>query len=166
MLVERVLGNLEADAAPAGVTIDWLDLTWSQCIGRALRGTTRGGRMIRVLLPVGFRGLRHGDILYMGVEKDWAAVHVLPTSVLVAPLSDPVLAARVALELGNLHVPVEIGSVQITVLPDSPTEAVFRRYGVTARPELRRFQPDPCSTRAIPLRSPRFEIARVALDPR
>jgi urease accessory protein UreE len=93
-------------------------------------------------------------------EQIVIAVNALPATVLVAPIPDGLLAARVALELGNLHVPVEIGAGQIVALPDGPTEAVLRRHGVPFRTELRRFEPEPCSTKAIPVRSPEFQIRR------
>jgi len=159
MLIECILGNVDNAGSPPGADIDWIDLTWSQCVGRAVRGTTRGVRPVRVLLPIGSPPLRHGDILRSDDEVV-IAVNALPTTVLVASIEDSMVAAQVALELGNLHVPVEIGAAEILALPDGPTEAVFRNYGVRATTELRRFQPEPCSTKSIPVRGPAFEIRR------
>jgi urease accessory protein UreE len=101
---------------------------------------TRGGRPVRILLPLG-AGLRHGDVL----ADDGAClvvVHVEPADVLVVRPRTPAELARVALEIGNLHAPVAVDGDELLVIPDGPIEAVLGELGVPHERQARRFIPD------------------------
>src|SRR5215217_1642800 len=143
MLFDRVVGNIESNATGSLVGRAWdvLDLTWRECARRAVRGRSRAGRDVGILLPPGVT-LRHGDALAAGAAGDVLVISVIPCDVGVAEFSDPSLMAAAALELGNLHVPAEVGSASsLLMLPDGPVRGVLDRYATSWRPEVRRFQP-------------------------
>ena len=141
MLCDQVLGNVDADPSRyEGKTLDPLPLSWRDCTRRAVRGRTEGGRSIGVLLPRGAR-LHHADVL---LESGTYAVfvNVQPCDVLVADFVDGVAIACAALELGNLHVPVEVtNDLQLVTLPDGPSRAALECYAADVRHEVRRFTP-------------------------
>jgi urease accessory protein UreE len=144
MLCDRVLGNVGSDDAGrfAGRPTDVLELTWRDCLRRAVRGRTNGGLPIGILLPRRTR-LRHGDVLADdAVAGTLVVVDVQPCEVWVADFADSTTLATAALELGNLHVPVEVAAPQsLVTLPDGPVRAVFDRLARSWRSEVRRFEP-------------------------
>jgi urease accessory protein UreE len=142
MICEAVLGNLYDGSFPATAAApnDWLDLQWHHCVRRALRACTRGGTQLRILLPVG-RSLRHGDVLRRDDTGATVAVNVLPTTVLIARPRDARRGWSIALELGNLHIPVEVTDEEIILLPNGPGEGVLKRHGEPYQNQLRRFAP-------------------------
>jgi urease accessory protein len=147
MLCDRVLGNVDSDAAGhySGRAGDVLELSWRECARRAVRGRTTSGRAIGVLLPRGDH-LRHGDVIADDHAMGLVVVSVVPCEVWVAEFADAALLAAAALELGNLHVPVEVvadGSLPpaLVTLPDGPTRGVLDRLAAIWRTEVRRFQP-------------------------
>ncbi|HSI34819.1 MAG TPA: hypothetical protein VK986_14625 [Tepidisphaeraceae bacterium] len=146
MLIERVLGNLATQTSVDEAGIDWLDLTWPECHLRALRKPTRSGRLLRVLLPV-LTPLRHGDILIRDGTTT-VAVHVRPAAVLVARPPTPTALARLALDLGNLHIPTEVEADTVIVHDDGPARAALARHGLSFDCVARRFAPEPCSVPA------------------
>jgi urease accessory protein UreE len=179
MLVDRILRNLD-DAAPAAAQapgasspparpeIDWLDLTWRDCARRSFRKRTRGGREVRVLLPPGTR-VRHRDVLIephptpAGVaDAPVVAVNLRLAELRVAAPASPADLARLALELGNLHVPVQVrdDTGELLLLPDGPTDALLARLGIPTRIESHRFTPEPCSIRSLPAESVNLSITR------
>lgn len=142
MLCDRVLGNV-ATISPdrlADRAVDTLDVTWRDCARRAVRGTTRGGVSVGVLLPLG-QSLRHGDVLFEDHVR-LVVASVIPVEVWVAGFETASSMAAAALELGNLHVPVEVAEgTTLIALPDGPTRGVFDRRAVKWQPQLRRFAP-------------------------
>lgn len=142
MLCDRILDNL---ASPTGAVqaanraVDYLDVTWSDLHRRSIRSVTRGGQRVGVLLPLKTR-LRHGDILFVDDARVIAVNH-LPCDVLVARPPTARQMGLVASELGNLHLPVDVGDAEITTIPDGPAEAVFRAHAVPFRAENRQFSP-------------------------
>jgi urease accessory protein len=142
MLCERVLGNVGTDSPGryAGKVRDALQVTWRECARRAIRGRTERGIHIGVLLPLGLN-LRHGDVI-LETQTTVVVTYVIPCEVWVAEFTDARALATAALELGNLHVPVEVldGS-QIATLPDGPTRGVLDKHAATWWPETRRFNP-------------------------
>lgn len=143
MLSDRILGNVNDDPPTgpwSGRRQDVVDVRWHECGRRALRKTTRGGRPLRILLPLGV-GLRHGDVL-ADLGDGIAVVHVEPAEVLVVRPRDPAELARVALEIGNLHAPVAVEGGDLIVIPDGPVEAVLGELGVPHDRQHRRFVPD------------------------
>jgi urease accessory protein UreE len=151
MLIEQVLGNLAAPTSADDTGIDWLDLSWAECHLRALRKTTRSGRLVRVLLPV-LTPLRHGDVLLRDGTTT-VAVHVRPAAVLVARPPTRTALARLALDLGNLHVPTEVDGDILIVHDDGPARAALARHGLSFECLTRRFAPEACSVPA-PLVTP------------
>lgn len=159
MLCDRVLDNLDSPTAAtltAGRTIDFLDITWVDLHRRSLRGTTRGGRTVGVLLPLGVH-LQHGDILHADPQS-LVAVNLVPTEVVTGSPNDLRQMGLIAFELGNLHLPIEISDDAITTLRDGPAEAVFRRYEVPFRAETRRFTPLRASVLNQVRLSPTFRV--------
>jgi urease accessory protein len=159
MLCDRVLDNLDSPTAAtltAGRTIDPLDVTWIDLHRRSLRGTTRGGRPVGVLLPLGVR-LGHGDILHADPQS-LVAVNLVPADVITGSPKDLRQMGLIAFELGNLHLPVEIGDDSITTLRDGPAEAIFRRYELPFRTETRRFTPLRASVLNNVRLSPTFRV--------
>lgn len=142
MLCDHVLGNVYGERAShyAGKKHDLVALTWRDCTRRAVRARTGSGRQIGVLLPLGAT-LRHGDVL-LETEDRLAVVDVTPCEVWVADFPDAASMASAALELGNLHVPVEVaGVLQLVILPDGPTRGALDRHAGKWRPDVRRFAP-------------------------
>ncbi len=126
MLCERVLGNLDLEPEPSAA-IDWLDLSWFDCAQRALRRQSRAGTSIRILLDIG-QQLRHGDILHRDASGI-IAVNLIPADVLVARPRSLREMGQLAVEVGNLHQPVQITAATAqpkacsTAIP-SPTSAI------------------------------------------
>ena len=142
MLCDTVRGNVFVDdpARYAAKERDEVELSWRDCTRRAVRATSRTGRKIGILLPLGEQA-RHGDVVY---EDDHAVVFVTlrPCEVIVAEFAEAGALARAALELGNLHVPVEAtGRLQLITLPNGPAAGVIGRHASASRREVRRFEP-------------------------
>lgn len=141
MLFEQVLGNVFGDPARyAGRTYDRVLIGWRDCSRRAVRATSERGLRVDVLLPLG-QSIRHGDVL----TDDGTAIVVLdvvPCEVVVADFADAASLASAALELGNLHLPVEApGGLQLVTVPEGPARGVLGRYASGSRVLLRRFAP-------------------------
>jgi len=147
MLCDRVLGNVDSDAADgyAGRPRHVLELSWRECARRAVRGRTTSGVRVGVLLPPGTQ-LRHGDVIADDGAAVLVVISVLPCEVWVAEFADVGSLAAASLELGNLHVPVEVVTdgrlpPALVTPPDGPTRGVLDRLATTWRTEVRRFQP-------------------------
>jgi len=143
MLVDRVLANVFAPGCPPDFRDrprDLVDVPWHRLHDRAVRATSRGGRAVRVLLGLG-AGLADGDVLADDAGT-LLVVHVPPADVLVARPAAADVLAKIALELGNLHVPVEVtAEAELLVHPDGPAEGVLRAHRVPYARERRTFQP-------------------------
>ena len=143
MLCDRILGNVDSDDAGryAGRPRDALELSWRDCARRAVRGVTADGRRVGVLLAPG-NHLRHGDVIADDAAAGLVVVAVTPCEVWVADFPNAAAMAAAALELGNLHVPVEVvAPLSLLTTPDGPTRGVFDRLAAAWRAERRRFQP-------------------------
>jgi urease accessory protein len=163
MLIERIIGNLDdlTNAALAFPNPDWLDLTWRDCARRTVRRQTRGGHDARILLPVGSR-LRHHDVLQAPGQSTAIVVNLLPADVLVIAPRSLAEMGCLALEFGNLHLPVEVREAELIVLADGPSEALLTRTKTPHRREARRFAPDISSIRSLPVESRELHVSRVA----
>jgi urease accessory protein len=142
LLCDSVIGNVSALAASllAGKAADPLPLTWFDCTRRAFRKTTAGGREVAVLMPVGVT-LSHGDLLHVGGHFH-IVVEVQPCDLWHVTAADPATLARVAVELGNLHVPVQVTEVgDLLTPPDGPAEGALRRNGLSYALCRKRFSP-------------------------
>jgi urease accessory protein UreE len=142
MLCDRVICNVDNDPPErfAGKARDVFEIAWRDATRRAIRGWSEGGLSIGVLLPLGM-ALRHGDVI-LEMDSSVVVVHVTPCEVWVAEFCDAASLATAALELGNLHVPVQVaGGLELVTLPDGPTRGILDRHATTWRPEVRRFEP-------------------------
>jgi urease accessory protein UreE len=140
MLCERVLGRWNEElTAGLPARLDWLDVTWDQCHRRAIRGVTRKGQPLKLLLRLGIT-LRHLDIIVDAPDR-MIVINLLPVETLVVLPRSPREAALVALEWGNMHLPVEISKEEIITLADGPAEAVVQQRGLDWTAQLRRFAP-------------------------
>jgi urease accessory protein len=146
MLVERILGNVEADAyafsSPPRMR-DELEIRWWELDRRALRKTTRCGWPVRVLLPLG-QALTDGDVLFDD-GKTLVVLSVAPAEVLVVRPRDTTEMGIVALVVGNLHAPAEVIGGQILIVPDGPVEAALHELGVVFERQVCRFRPRLCA---------------------
>ena len=144
MWCERVIRNCggasEADGGTdwGGRLIDWVDIEWNEC-GRLLKKQTRTGQPVRVLLPPGQK-LAHNDVIFESASKV-IAIHVMPCEAIVADVADAVTMAALALELGNLHLPVEVQPGQLIFIEDGPAMAVLDALQIRFTREFRRFEP-------------------------
>ena len=142
MLCERVLGNIGTDppARYAGKTRDALRVTWRDCARRAIRCRTERGISVGVLLPLGIN-LCHGDVV-LETQSTVVVAYVIPCEVWVAEFADAGSMATAALELGNLHIPVEVlEGVQLATLADGPARGVLDKWAARWWPDTRRFHP-------------------------
>lgn len=143
MLCDRVLRNVyDAGPSEASVPIDPVEVAWHELDRRALRKTTRAGRLLRILLPPG-GVLRHGDVLAEDERGRVVVVVDVPeTEVLVARPRTFEETGVLALELGNLHVPTQVTPAgELLFVPDGPVEALLSRLGVPHDRQVRRFEP-------------------------
>jgi urease accessory protein UreE len=143
LLCDRVLANLDMPEAAlrfAGKARDEVEFGWYDLTRRAIRAPSASGRSIGILLPLGVT-LRHGDVVH---EDDASFVVVVhrPTEVWRVHAGSAVSLATIALELGNLHVAVEVSEQGELYTPvDGPTEGVLRRAGASYELCERRFVP-------------------------
>jgi urease accessory protein UreE len=143
MICQRIRGNIAERLEYSAVESimpgwDLVDLHWKEC-GRVLKTRSRSGREIRVALPRG-EVVRHGDVLFEDEEGN-VAIHVEPCELIVVPFSTAAVAARLALELGNLHLPVEINDTELYFPPDSVAIEMAEATAGSWRREVRRFRP-------------------------
>lgn len=157
MFCDRILGNLDSEEMGESA-VDWLDLTWIDCTRRALRKHTRSGIEIKIVLAIG-QSPRHRDILSRDMTSV-IAVNLFPTKVLVAHPPNAFKMGQLALELGNLHLPVEIAANEVIMIPDGPAEATLTRTGIPFFTDIRRFNPEPCCARNLVVRSDDFSMSR------
>ena len=137
MLFDRFL---DADLADDQFeSLDSVEVEWHECNARALRKTTARGENVGLLIPVGAT-LHDGDLL---ATSDGFALRIVvpPCEVWVVQSRDAQTLSNVALELGNLHVPVEADETGLIVYPDGPTREVLDRYRCSYRKAIRVFSP-------------------------
>lgn len=139
MLCDSVLGNVADGPQDATASTDWIDLHWHELDRRALVRQSRGEVSVRILLSPGIR-LRHGDILW-AQAKQLIAVNLLPTEVWVAHPRTLREMGALALEMGNLHAPVQLCEDELLAIPDGPVEAALARLRIPHELAVRRFTP-------------------------
>jgi urease accessory protein UreE len=139
MLCESIRDFLHDGLPPK--PLDFVDVTWHQTLRRTLRQRSRGGREVGILLPIGQR-IAHHAILFED-EHVRVAVNVLPTEVFIARPGTIEAMGKLALELGNLHVPVQIAGDALITPADGPAEEVLDRLGISYVQKAERFEPTP-----------------------
>jgi urease accessory protein UreE len=140
MWCEKVLANLAnvPGSADSRAQIDPVDLHWHECTG-LLKKQTRAGEPIRVLLPRGQR-VRHGDIVYQDLTRT-VVIHVLPCEVIVATPECQRDFAVLALELGNLHLPTQVGEGELIFIEEISAMDVLKEMRISWNKAIRRFEP-------------------------
>lgn len=159
MVCERLIGDVGDPTftdSEVAREHDFLEITWQESRKRFLRKTSRAGRDIGVLLPAGI-DLRHGAVLYFDSHL-LLSVSILPSQVTVIQTRTPEEAARVAYELGNLHLPAEIIPEGILTPQSDDLDAFLTRCGFKYQHDLRRFKPYPPKGIPLPRRSDNFKI--------
>ena len=145
MWSEKVLRNCQGmtDDQWGGRVVERVEIEWHEC-GRLLKKQTRGGEPIRVLLPPG-KAFGHNDVVF---EDDHRAIviDVIPCELIVARVEEFQIAAILALELGNLHLPVEVRDREVIFLEDGPVMAILEQRNIPWSREVRRFAPTPITS--------------------
>lgn len=139
LLCEKVLRRFDGRIDRDGERLDFLDLRWDECHRRASLKQSRSGRSVRLLLRLGVV-LRDGDVL-ADTADCLLVVRVSPCEVIVVRPASRSEAAMTALELGNLHVPVEVSETEVLTPADGPAKGVLSRRGIVFAIEERLFQP-------------------------
>jgi urease accessory protein len=139
MLCEHVIGRVADEDAG----VDWVEIDPIQTTRRALRLVSRAGRKINILLPRNTM-LRHGDLVSADPR---VAIFVRPIDVLVLRPANVQQAARLAAELGNLHVLIEFSDRAILTPNDGPSRQIADELSVSYTIGKRRFHPDPRTSR-------------------
>ena len=120
--------------------------------GAARSDSGEGARLLAAIREdahVYYRSVRPGEFGRVVVaaldapdDRRVVTVNLLPCEVWVAEFDDAMLLANAALELGNLHLPVEAtANGQLVTPPHGPARGVLDRHAKHWRPEVQRFQP-------------------------
>ncbi|BCL35067.1 urease accessory protein UreE [Nostoc sp. MS1] len=99
------------------------------------------GKVVFLRLPRG-TVLRDGDILQDETNENLIRVVAKPEPVLTVIASTPLLLMRAAYHLGNRHVPVEITSNYLRLLPDPVLRTMLEHMGLEITAEVLPFQPE------------------------
>jgi len=120
------------------VIIDRVALTWEQRQKSRQKLVTMQGCDIALALPTGSR-LQGGDLL--PVPGGWIAVEfALEDVLLVRPRSLQEIAL-VAYQIGNRHLPLEIGDDGLKTLYEPVLETYFKRQGIAVERAQQPFTP-------------------------
>lgn len=138
LLCDHVLRSSTQDD-PANPRLDILHLRWDECHRRAGVVVSSRGAAVRLLLRLGVV-LHDGDVLVDTTDR-LLVVRVIPTEVVVVRPRTLAEAALTSLELGNLHVPVEVSAKEILTPADGPAMGALWRRGIAYTVETRIFQP-------------------------
>lgn len=153
MLCDCILYNIGDRTTPGGAPEDPLPLQWFELHARAVRGQTRSGRRVDVLLPLGI-WLRDGDVVFEDVASR-IVVRVIPVDLLVIRPRSMSEAAVLAAELGNLHLPLEVTERELLTPNDGPAIGILLRHGLRPETTRRSFSP----LRSLALTAPRVSSA-------
>jgi urease accessory protein len=145
MLCSKIVGNVfkweltnsELDG------FEKVNFTWDECAKRILRKHTSLGREIGISLPIGTT-IHHGDILFQEESEESKAIlaYNLKCELLVVSSYNIREFGRIAYELGNRHLPLEITEDgEILLLPDQPTKLLLNKLNAHYVTQFRRFSP-------------------------
>jgi len=144
LLCQQVVRRIGVDDAERErQRLDHLVLRWDECHRRAFSKRSERGRAVRLLLRLGTI-LQDGDVI-ADTGDCLLVVRVLPCPVLVVRPDSRLQAALATLELGNLHVPVQVTETEILTPADGPAMGVLDRRQIPYCVEQRLFQPTPIS---------------------
>ncbi len=105
------------------------------------RWETEDGKVLFLRLPRGTL-LQDGDILQDETHSCLVRITAKPELVLTVSAPTPILLMRAAYHLGNRHVPVEITSTYLRLLPDSVLRTMLEQLGLEITEEIVPFQPE------------------------
>ncbi len=136
----KIESRLHGGLAPAGTASVELRLTYAQRRKPRLIVSLKSGEQVEINTPPG-QLLRGGDLLAL---SDGRVAQVLAESEGLVHIEDPrpALLARIAYELGNRHMPVEIGEGYLRARQGSGIEAYLKRLGIRARRMIAPFEPE------------------------
>jgi urease accessory protein UreE len=140
MLCDKVIRNGGLTIDCGNRTIDWIDLQWNQCVG-VLKRRSRAGESVQILLPRG-QVVRHHDVIYEDANRS-IIVNVEPCEVIIAKPGSFGETALLALELGNLHLPVQLANSELIFIEDESAMRVLSALQMAWRRNLQRFEPKP-----------------------
>jgi len=139
MWCERVLRNVAEDVRTlAGRELDYVDIEWDECKS-VLKKRTRGRELVNVLLPASEK-IRHGDVVFDDGRRA-VLVNVVAAPMIVVKPPDAQALAVLALELGNLHRPTQIGRDELILPACEEAMEVIQALGFHWTVEQRRFEP-------------------------
>lgn len=115
------------DAKGAQPVVDSIALTWEQRHRSRQKLLTAQGREVALALPTGTR-LRAGDLL--PIVEGWIEVELAPEEVLLIRPRSLQEAAFVAYQIGNRHLPLEIGEQGLKTLYEPVLEAYLSQQGI------------------------------------
>ncbi|MBI3327159.1 MAG: urease accessory protein UreE [Nitrospinae bacterium] len=107
--------------------VDRVDLTWEQRQKSRQKLQTAQGQQIALALPTGTR-LQAGDLL--GTAEGWIEVQLAPEDVLTIRPRTPREMAFVAYQIGNRHLPLEIGDKGLKTLHEPVLADYLAQHGV------------------------------------
>jgi urease accessory protein len=107
--------------------IDWVVLTWEQRQRSRQKLLTTQGREIALALPTGTR-LHAGDLL--AAPEGWIAVELALEDVLRILPRNQQETAFVAYQIGNRHLPLEIGEQGLKTLYEPVLETFLGQQGI------------------------------------
>jgi urease accessory protein len=107
--------------------VDRVVLTWEQRQRSRQKLLTAQGRDIALALPTGTR-LQAGDLL--AAPEGWIAVELALEDVLWILPRDQQETAFVAYQIGNRHLPLEIGAPGLKTLYEPVLETFLREHGI------------------------------------
>lgn len=138
--MERVVNILKCGRWSLGLAEDRIRLDFDDRFRRRKRLVAESGREFLLDLPAP-RLLRDGDglVLVSGVV---IAVEAQDEDLLEVASADAGLLARVAWQLGNRHVPVEISPGRLRLRDDSVMARLLDTFGIGYRPMRAGFNPE------------------------
>jgi urease accessory protein len=134
-VIDQLLRPTHQDQCPI---IDALALTWEQRRKSRQRLLTRRGREVALALPTGTQ-LQAGDLL--PTPEGLIGVELAAEDVLLIQPRDPLEAAFVAYQIGNRHLPLEIGTHGLKTLYEAVLETYLRQHAVAVERTFLPFSP-------------------------
>ena len=107
--------------------VDTAALTWEARQKSRQKLLTTGGKEIALALPTGTR-LHAGDLL--PTAEGWIEVHLAPEEVLLIKPQSPQEMAFVAYQIGNRHLPLDIGDGTLKTLYEPVLAAYLTQQGI------------------------------------
>jgi urease accessory protein len=135
LVIDRLFKPAGRDAHPIVGTVA---LTWEQRHKSRQKLCTSHGREVALALPTGTR-LQAGDLL--PTPEGLIRVECAPEDVLLIRPRNPHETAFVAYQIGNRHLPLEIGERGLKTLYEPVLETYLRRHAIPVERTQRPFTP-------------------------